>query len=212
MYARNKMQQTAKITFIVSLFSVLALVLAACQPASSSNSGVPVTGSQVATTVSQGVATVASAATSVAPTVGSVVPTVESMASQVAPTVGAVATAASGVISNGQVSVANNAQLGNILVDSRGFTLYTFKNDAPGGKSTCTGQCLVNWPPMLVAPGTQPSAMQGVTASKLGTITRSDGTTQVTYNNMPLYFFFKDQKAGDTNGQGVGSVWYVATP
>jgi predicted lipoprotein with Yx(FWY)xxD motif len=54
--------------------------------------------------------------------------------------------------------------------------------------------------------------MQGVTASKLGTITRSDGTTQVTYNNMPLYFFFKDQKAGDTNGQGVGSVWYVATP
>jgi predicted lipoprotein with Yx(FWY)xxD motif len=134
------------------------------------------------------------------------------METSVAPTVAAAATSAVGIVSNGQVSVANNAQLGNVLVDSRGMTLYTFKSDAPGGKSTCTGQCAVNWPPLLVAPGAQPSAGTGVTASKLGTITRPDGATQVTYNNMPLYFFFKDKAPGDVNGQGVGSVWYVATP
>lgn len=198
MNTRTKFHQKKKFLYFVSVFAVLALLLAACQPSTSSNSNVPVTGSTevsgVATSVSQGVATV--------------VPTMEAMA----PTVGAVATVAAGVVSNGQVAVANNATLGNILVDSRGFTLYTFKNDEPGGKSTCSGQCLVNWPPMLVAPGTQPSAGTGVDATKLSTITRDDGLTQVAYNNMPLYFFIKDTAAGNTNGEGVGSVWFTAKP
>jgi predicted lipoprotein with Yx(FWY)xxD motif len=216
----NARKHFSKLPFIISLFAVSTLLLAACQPANNtSGTGVPVTGNEVGTSVSQGVSTVESVATSVAPTMQMVEPTVSSLATSVAPTVesivptvAAVATSAAGVVSNGQVSVANNASLGNILVDSRGFTLYTFKNDEPGGKSTCSGQCLVNWPPMLVAPGTQPSAGTGVDAAKVGSITRDDGATQVTYNNMPLYFFIKDAAAGDTKGQGVGSVWFAAVP
>ena len=105
-----------------------------------------------------------------------------------------------------------SSSLGSILVNSTGRTLYLFKADV-GAKSACTGACATAWPPLL-ATGT-PTAGTGLTASKLATITRSDGTQQVTYNGHPVYLFIKDKKPGQTTGQGVtafGAAWYALTP
>jgi len=107
------------------------------------------------------------------------------------------------------VMLGQNATLGSFLVDSKGMTLYLFTNDT-AGKSNCNGGCLSNWPPLLT--NGAPVAGDGVTASMLGTITRSDGTTQVTYNGWPLYYFIGDKAAGDTKGENVANSWYVMTP
>lgn len=101
------------------------------------------------------------------------------------------------------------SELGSILVDAEGRTLYVFLNDS-GGESTCYGECAANWP--ALATDGEPQAGEGVEASLLGTTEREDGTVQVTYNVMPLYYFAADEAPGDTNGQGVGDVWYVVSP
>ena len=104
------------------------------------------------------------------------------------------------------VNVANTG-LGQVLVNSQGRTLYLFGKDA-GSTSACTGACASNWPP-LRANG-KPTLGSGANASLVGTITRSDGKPQVTYNGHPLYLFKGDQKAGDTNGEGLtafGGTW-----
>ena len=118
-------------------------------------------------------------------------------------------TPASTPSSAASVMVSQNATLGSFLVDSNGMTLYLYTNDTPG-TSTCTGSCASNWPPLLT--NGAPVAGQGVDAAMLGTTQRADGTTQVTYNSWPLYYFAGDSAAGDTNGEGKGSVWYVITP
>ena len=103
---------------------------------------------------------------------------------------GGAATAATPKTSSGApatVGVANSS-LGSILVNSTGRTLYLFKADV-GAKSACTGACAAAWPPLL-ATG-KPTAGTGLTASKLGTITRSGGKQQVTYNGHPLYLFVR---------------------
>ena len=89
------------------------------------------------------------------------------------------------------------------------MTLYIFTKDTPD-QSNCTGDCLVNWPPLL----TQGSPVLGAGAddSKIGSTLLADGTRIVTYNHWPLYYWIKDTKPGDTTGQGVGSVWYVIDP
>lgn len=102
--------------------------------------------------------------------------------------------------------------LGQILVDSRGRTLYLFKKDT-GGKSRCSGSCAVNWPPLL-ATG-RLVAGSGIKGSKLATTRRSDGKTQVVYNGHPLYRFIGDTKPGNTNGEGLvasGARWFVVSP
>ncbi len=85
-----------------------------------------------------------------------------------------------------------------------------FKKDTPG-QSTCTDKCAENWPPVLVGSEEKPSAATGITG-KLGTTKRADGTMQVTYNDMPLYYFAKDAVPGDATGQAVGDSWYVVKP
>jgi predicted lipoprotein with Yx(FWY)xxD motif len=107
------------------------------------------------------------------------------------------------------VNVGQNTTIGSFLVDSMGMTLYIYTKDTPG-TSTCYGGCATIWPPLLT--NGAPTSGMGVTASMLGTTTRSDGTVQVTYNGWPLYYFAKDKVAGDTTGEGVQSVWYVMTP
>ena len=107
------------------------------------------------------------------------------------------------------VAVSQNATLGSFLVDSKGMSLYLYSNDTPG-TSTCSGDCATIWPPLLT--NGSPVAGQGVDAAMLGTTQRADGTTQVTYNSWPLYYFASDHQPGDTTGEGSGSVWYVITP
>jgi len=92
---------------------------------------------------------------------------------------------------------------------AQGRTLYLFEADK-NGTSACTGACAAAWPPVSVT-GT-PQAGSGVSQSLLGTIKRSDGTTQVTYNGHPLYYFAGDSGTGAAHGQGskaFGAGWYV---
>lgn len=101
----------------------------------------------------------------------------------------------------------SDTDLGTIVVDSEGMTLYVFDNDSEG-TSTCTGDCAANWPALTG----EVTAGEGVDENLLGTTERDDGSMQVTYDGLPLYYFAGDQAAGDTNGQAVGDVWWVVAP
>jgi predicted lipoprotein with Yx(FWY)xxD motif len=110
--------------------------------------------------------------------------------------------------STAPIAVHPAGSLGSILTDTAGKTLYLYTNDAPG-ISNCYDQCAVNWPPLLTQTDVaSPAGLPGV----LGQTPRTDGGTQVTYNGMPLYYWNKDQKPGDTTGQNVGGVWFVVNP
>jgi predicted lipoprotein with Yx(FWY)xxD motif len=105
-----------------------------------------------------------------------------------------------------------STDLGTVLVNSKGRTLYLFTADS-GKKSACSGMCATFWPPLRT--GGKPTAGRGVRASLLGTTKRSDGRAQVTYHGHPLYGFAKDKKPGDTNGEGVtafGGGWFAVSP
>ena len=116
---------------------------------------------------------------------------------------------ASGSASEAVINVVDDPNLGKILVGANGMTLYMFTKDGPD-QSNCTGSCLTQWPPLLTQGS--PTLGDGVDASLVGTATLADGSMIVTYNKMPLYYWYKDTKAGDTTGQGVGSVWFVVSP
>lgn len=109
-----------------------------------------------------------------------------------------------------EVKVATGS-IGMFLTGADGKTLYIFKKDTTAGKSSCNGDCTTNWPPFVVEGTVATKAGAGV-GGTLATIKRDDGTDQVTYNGAPLYYFAADAKAGDTTGQGVGGVWFVANP
>ena len=100
---------------------------------------------------------------------------------------------------------------GTVLVDGDdGMTVYIFTQDVKdSGKSSCTVGCIDTWPPLTVAAGATPTGGTGVTG-KLGTITRDDGTLQVTYNGLPLYYFKNDKAPGDANGIYTG--WEAVKP
>jgi predicted lipoprotein with Yx(FWY)xxD motif len=99
------------------------------------------------------------------------------------------------------------SSLGPIVVDDSGHTLYRYDKDTPGsGMSACNGACATAWPPAIVTG--QPSAGAGV-AGTIGTITRADGSQQVTLDGHPLYRFAGDQSTGDTTGDGFGGIWHV---
>jgi predicted lipoprotein with Yx(FWY)xxD motif len=107
------------------------------------------------------------------------------------------------------VMAGKNDTLGSFLVDDKGMTLYILTKDTPN-TSSCYGQCATNWPALLTVGN--PVAGDGLDASKLGTTARTDGSVQVTYNGWPLYYYSKDQAAGDVGGQDVGNVWFVVSP
>jgi predicted lipoprotein with Yx(FWY)xxD motif len=103
-----------------------------------------------------------------------------------------------------------DSDLGEIVVDGEGMTVYMFDNDTQGGDaSTCEGECAANWP--AVTTDSDDPAVDGITG-EVGTITGVDGETQVTLNGWPLYYFAGDSAAGDVNGQGVNGVWWMLTP
>lgn len=109
----------------------------------------------------------------------------------------------------GSVSVGSNDKLGKLLTDASGMVLYMFTKDTKD-TSNCYDKCEVAWPPLLTLD--KPALGEGVDASLVGTTVRKDGTTQVTYNGMPLYYYIKDTKPGDVVGQNVGTVWFVVAP
>ena len=107
------------------------------------------------------------------------------------------------------VAVANGT-VGAYLTGEDGKTLYIFTPDS-ANTSTCTDTCAQTWPPFTVAADDTLAAGTGVTG-KLTTFARPDGTMQVAYNGVPLYYFAADAKAGDTTGQGKFGKWFVASP
>lgn len=107
------------------------------------------------------------------------------------------------------LATSTSATSGTYLVAGNGMTLYTYSQDTPGS-STCSGNCAVTWPPYTVSSNITPTTSAGITG-QVGFITRADGTTQVTYNNMPLYFYASDTSPGDVTGNNVGG-FTIATP
>jgi len=148
-----------------------------------------------------------------------------SVASQAAPSVAAPSVEASEAAPSEAASEAPSAATGGATVDAKevgaagtilvdgasGMTVYMFTKDTKdSGTSACTGGCLATWPALTVPAGGTPTGGSGVTGT-LGTITRADdGTLQVTYNGLPLYFFKNDQAPGDLNG--VYENWETVKP
>ena len=120
----------------------------------------------------------------------------------------------SGTTGGGMATIAmtKNPQLGPILTDSQGNTVYAFAKDSKG-MSNCNASCASIWPPVTTSG--KPTAGSGVLASNLGTTKRSDGSTQVTYGGRPLYTYTADSSPGDVAGNGInefGGLWYAVQP
>jgi predicted lipoprotein with Yx(FWY)xxD motif len=124
---------------------------------------------------------------------------------------GAVAIAASapGASTKRVVAEAKNESLGRtVLTNLQGHTLYSLSVEKHG-KFICTGSCLMDWHPLVVAAGVTPTG-----PVPLGTVKRPDDRRQVTYEGRPLYAFDGDKRKGEANGQGIKDVgtWHAATP
>jgi predicted lipoprotein with Yx(FWY)xxD motif len=101
--------------------------------------------------------------------------------------------------------------LGQIVTDRGGMTLYRFDRDTakPESKSNCENDCAKKWPPLLVPEGAQ-FELTGVDSANVGTVTRADGSRQVTLGGWPLYYFSGDKAPCDINGQGLGGTWFAS--
>ncbi len=118
----------------------------------------------------------------------------------------AAATKVSGTV----VQIAQKTGFGLWLVDGKGMTLYLFTKDTPT-TSACYAACATLWPPFTTT--TAPVAVGArITPSYLGTLKRTDGTLQVTYDGHPLYYYSRDQKPGDIDGQAFNRLWFVVSP
>ncbi|MEA2672975.1 MAG: hypothetical protein QOI92_167 [Chloroflexota bacterium] len=109
------------------------------------------------------------------------------------------------------LSLATDATLGSFVAGKNGMSLYVFGKDT-ATTSACytTNDCQTTWPPLTVTSAADVTAGSGVTGA-IGTITRTDGTLQVTLGGHPLYYYSGDKAAGDTAGQGLFNLWYVAS-
>jgi predicted lipoprotein with Yx(FWY)xxD motif len=134
-----------------------------------------------------------------------------------APTTGATQPVATGGATGGagasggaeayEVDLGDSDTLGQYLVGEDGKSLYQFTPDTTSA-SNCNGDCATTWPPFTLEDGETVKGGDGVSGT-FATITRGDGSMQVTYAGHPLYYFSGDQAAGDTNGQGLNDKWYL---
>ncbi len=108
------------------------------------------------------------------------------------------------------IGLGSTEELGDFLVDSEGITLYMFPRD-PLGETVCYDACAERWPPLIVESADAITAAEGI-PGEFSTVERTDGTLQVAYNGMPLYYWQNDEAPGDTLGHGVGNVWWVVPP
>ncbi len=108
--------------------------------------------------------------------------------------------ACAGPASDGPIAIAEL----RVLTDSRGMTLYTVSDDAPG-QSNCYGRCAQSWPPLLASATDRPGPGYSLVA-------RTDGTRQWAYKGQPLYTWNKEKGPGEIGGHNVGENWFVARP
>lgn len=110
------------------------------------------------------------------------------------------------------IQSSDHGDVGEILVDAAGRSLYMFENDTQGeDMSVCSGSCAESWPPLTVESADNLTTGDDVSA-EIDTFEREDGTRQVTAAGWPLYYFASDEQPGDVAGQGVGNVWWVLRP
>jgi predicted lipoprotein with Yx(FWY)xxD motif len=110
------------------------------------------------------------------------------------------------------INTSTAPKIGRYLTDANGRSLYVFLKDQKN-VSTCVDACAAAWPPFAASSTT--STDSSVKAALVGTISRSDGKSQSTYNGMPVYYYEDDKKPGDITGQGkneFGGLWYVVSP
>jgi predicted lipoprotein with Yx(FWY)xxD motif len=111
-----------------------------------------------------------------------------------------------------QLSATSAGGLSPIVENGAGFTLYRFDKDSPNpAVSNCNGACAATWPPVLVRPGTR-VFLDGVPKHEVGVVRRADGALQLTLGGWPIYRFSKDTAPGQTNGEGVGGIWFAVSP
>jgi predicted lipoprotein with Yx(FWY)xxD motif len=188
---------------VLGAMLLLALLLTACGPAAT----VSPTAMPTVMVTEPPVATETSAPTEAPVATETSAPTEAPVAT------GSPAAGATGVPVTGEatIAVANVGTFGSALVDSQGRVLYLFTDDTQNGTSSaCTGDCATTWPP-VVSQGS-PQAGNGVDQTKLGTITRDDGTKQVTYNGWPLYYNSADTAPGSATGEGMNGKWFLVSP
>jgi len=106
-----------------------------------------------------------------------------------------------------EIALGSSTKYGKFLTGEDGKTLYMFKPDT-ATTSACNTGCVDSWPPFTLDAGETVKGGSGVSGT-FTTVTRSDGGMQVVYNGHPLYYFSGDQAAGDTNGEGLNSKWYL---
>ena len=114
-----------------------------------------------------------------------------------------------GLQAQADVQLANDSNLGSILTDSAGNTLYYFTRDTGPNSSACMGGCVDAWPIFYVD---TPSLGEGLDSADFGSFMRADSIMQSTYKGWPLYYYVSDTIPGETNGEGRGNVWFVAKP
>ena len=141
-------------------------------------------------------------------------PTTAASASEAAPSASAsaseAASASASTAAGGAVELKlATGTLGTFLTDGAGKTLYMFTPDDGQATPTCNDQCADNWPALTASAASDVTVGSGLDASKIKLVDRADGTKQVVYGDYPLYYFAKDSAAGQTNGQGLNSKWYV---
>lgn len=198
------MRRTYLMVGALALLAVLAI--AGCGGGSSSSSSSSTEPAGTTTTESGDDSTAATGGTTSTGTTTSATPEIEEETTQSA---GGAATAATKAAA---VKVMKTPDLGTVIVDAEGMTMYDFHKDK-GTTSACYGACAQAWPPLLTKGA--PTAMGGAESSLLGVTRRKDDTEQVTYNGHPLYGFVEDKKPGETNGNDVdafGAEWYALEP
>jgi predicted lipoprotein with Yx(FWY)xxD motif len=166
--------------FLAALFATVAIV-AACSSSGGGASTAP------------SVAAPSASASEAAPS-----------ASEPAPSESASASAAAGI----ELKLATGA-LGTFLTDGAGKTLYMFTPDEDQAAPTCNDACAAKWPALTASAASDVTVGDGLDQSKIKVVDRTDGTKQVVYGEYPLYYFADDSAAGQTNGQGLNSKWYV---
>ena len=181
---------------ILAIMTVAIVVLAACAPAPAPTPVPPPP-------------TAMPAAPTAVPPMATTAPTMApAAAAPTATTASAPAPAAAATPSTPAVLTLAKTSLGTILADGAGRVLYIYTKDTTNPSvSNCYDACAQRWPVFFANGQTQ--AKDGIQANLIGTTQRKDGTTQVTYNGWPLYYWQNDKNPGDTGGQAVGDVWWV---
>jgi predicted lipoprotein with Yx(FWY)xxD motif len=127
------------------------------------------------------------------------------------PTATEAATAVIPVTGTGILNVMEDTSGVMFLGNEAGKAVYINNNDT-FDTSTCYDACAQEWPPVLSANGDTSAVGDGVDAAKVGTLTRTDGSVQLTYNGWPLYTYAVDTQSGDMLGQGMDGTWYLISP